>query len=100
MTGAPGARSRGAVRTLRQRTSTFQRDRLGLDGGPVQRIGLYGKQLRVIRIADGSRDETAQCWVEAEEFSSELEGKQRGGIAMGLWRPGLRGDSDRVLRIS
>jgi hypothetical protein len=78
------------------RNDGLERDRLGLDGGPLQRIGLYGKQLRIVRIADGSRDETAQCWAEAEERSPELEGQQRGGIAMGLWRPGVRGDSDRV----
>jgi hypothetical protein len=78
------------------RNDGLEQDRLGLDGGPAQRIGLYGKQLRVIRIADGSRDETAQCWAEAEERSPELEGQQRGGIAMGLWRPGVRGDSGRV----
>jgi hypothetical protein len=78
------------------RNDGLERDRLRLDGGPVQRIGLYGKQLRVVRIADGSRDETAQCWAEAEELSPELEGQQRGGIAMGLWRPGTRGDSSRV----
>ncbi|MFG3093597.1 pPIWI_RE module domain-containing protein [Streptomyces sp. NPDC048202] len=78
------------------RNDGLERDRIGLDGGPVQRIGLYGKQLRVVRIADGSRDETAQCWAEAEELSPGLEGQQRGGIAMGLWRPGVRGDSDRV----
>jgi hypothetical protein len=74
----------------------LERDRLGLDGGPAQRIGLYGKQLRVIRIADGTRDETAQCWAEREELSPELAGQQRGGIAKGLWRSRLRGDSDRV----
>ncbi|MFJ9114621.1 pPIWI_RE module domain-containing protein [Streptomyces sp. NPDC102394] len=78
------------------RNDGLERDRLGLDGGPVQRIGLYGKQLRIVRIADGSRDETAQCWAEAEELSPELEGQRRGGIAMGLWRLGMRGDSDRV----
>ncbi|WP_020699876.1 pPIWI_RE module domain-containing protein [Streptomyces sp. AA0539] len=54
------------------RNDGLERDRLRLDGGPVQRIGLYGKQLRVVRIADGSRDETAQCWAEAEELSPEL----------------------------
>lgn len=74
----------------------LERDRLGLDGGPAQRIGLYGKHLRVVRIADGSRDETAQCWAEREELSPELAGKQHGGIAMGLWRSAVRGDSDRV----
>ncbi|GAA2248884.1 hypothetical protein GCM10010145_15300 [Streptomyces ruber] len=78
------------------RNDGLERDKLGLDGGPVQRIGLYGKRLRVVRIADGSRDETPACWAEREELSPELEGKQRGGIAMGLWRSGARGDSDRV----
>ncbi|MFJ8198276.1 pPIWI_RE module domain-containing protein [Streptomyces sp. NPDC096152] len=78
------------------RNDGLERDRLGLDGGPLQRIGLYGKQLRIVRIADGSRDETAQCWAEAEELSPKWGGQQRAGIAMGLWRPGVRGDSDRV----
>ncbi|AZM78025.1 DUF3893 domain-containing protein [Streptomyces sp. KPB2] len=74
----------------------LERDRLGLDGGPVQRIGLYGKQLRIVRVADGSRDETAQCWAEGEELHPELDGRQSAGIAMGLWRPQAQGDSDRV----
>ncbi|MCT7351842.1 DUF3962 domain-containing protein [Streptomyces sp. 15-116A] len=74
----------------------LEQDRLGLDGGPAQRIGLYGKQLRVVRVADGTRDETAQCWAEREELNPELEGQQRGGIAMGLWRSAVRGDSGRV----
>ncbi|WP_435253143.1 pPIWI_RE module domain-containing protein [Streptomyces tendae] len=78
------------------RNDGLEQDRLFLDGGPVQRIGLYGKQLRIVRVADGSRDETAQCWAEGEELHRELEGKQSGGIAMGLWRPLVPGDSDRV----
>jgi hypothetical protein len=78
------------------RNDGIARDRLGLDGGPAQRLGLYGKQLRVVRIADGTRDETAQCWAEREELSPALEGQQRGGIAKGLWRSRVRGDSDRV----
>ncbi|HEY9440484.1 MAG TPA: RNAseH domain-containing protein, partial [Streptomyces sp.] len=78
------------------RNDGLERDRLGLYGGPTQKISVYGKKLRVVRIADGSRDETAQCWAEAEELHPELEGKQSGGITMGLWRPGVQGDSDRV----
>jgi hypothetical protein len=78
------------------RNDGLEQDRLGLDVGPVQRVGLYGKQLRVVRIADGSREETAQCWAEGEELHPELEGKQSGGIAMGLWRPRVQGDSARV----
>ncbi|MCF1593855.1 pPIWI_RE module domain-containing protein [Streptomyces muensis] len=74
----------------------LEQDRLGLDGGPAQRIGLYGKQLRVVRIADGTRDETAQCWAEREELNPGLEGQQRGGITMGLWKPEVPGDSGRV----
>ncbi|MER7486602.1 RNAseH domain-containing protein [Streptomyces sp. NPDC126497] len=78
------------------RNDGLERDRLGVDGGPVQRIGLYGRHLRVVRVADGSRDETAQWWAEREELSPEMEGKQGGGIAMGLWRPGERENSNRV----
>ncbi len=74
----------------------LERDRLGLDGGPTQRIGLYGKQLRVVRVADGSRDETPQCWAEREESEPGLRGQQRGGIAKGLWRSAVQGDSGRV----
>ncbi len=74
----------------------LEQDRLGLDGGPTQRIGLYGKQLRVVRVADGTRDETAQWWAEREELKPELEGQQRGGFAMGLWKPGVQGDPGRV----
>ncbi|GAA0917264.1 pPIWI_RE module domain-containing protein [Streptomyces thermoalcalitolerans] len=78
------------------RNEGLEQDRLGVDGSPVQRIGLYGKHVRVVRVADGSRDETAEFWAEREELSPELAGKQRGGIAMGLWRLGDGEDSNRV----
>ncbi|MFJ8691796.1 pPIWI_RE module domain-containing protein [Streptomyces roseolilacinus] len=60
-------------------------DRIGLDGGPTQRIGLYGRHLRIVRVADGGRDETPQWWAEREEREAELAGQQRGGFGMGLW---------------
>ncbi|RFS81575.1 DUF3893 domain-containing protein [Actinomadura spongiicola] len=60
-------------------------DRIGFDSGPLQRIGLIGKQLRFIRVADSERDETAEWWAPAELLSEKHEGKQRGGIAKGLW---------------
>ncbi|MEV6974115.1 DUF3962 domain-containing protein [Kitasatospora sp. NPDC093806] len=62
-------------------------DRLGLDGGPAQRIRAYGKGLRLVRVADATRDETAQWWAEREELTPELAGQRRGGIAKGLWVP-------------
>ncbi len=68
-------------------------DRIGFDRGPLQRISLAGKQLRVIRVADGDRDETSQWWAPAELSNEEYEGKQRGGIAKGLWKPEA---SDRI----
>ncbi|MEU5425260.1 DUF3962 domain-containing protein [Streptomyces olivoreticuli] len=71
-------------------------DRIGLDGGPTQRIGLYGKHLRVVRVADSGRQETAQWWAEREELDKNLTGQQRGGFAMGLWVPKAPGESGRV----
>lgn len=68
-------------------------DRIGFDNGPLQRIGLIGKQLRVIRVADSDNDETPEWWAPAELLHDRHEGKQRGGIAKGLW---TSGDSDRV----
>ncbi|MFD5343216.1 RNaseH domain-containing protein [Streptomyces anulatus] len=62
-------------------------DRIGLDGGPARRIGLYGKHLRVVRVAGSGRDETPQWWAERAEREEELAGQQRGGFGMGLWVP-------------
>ncbi|MER7755238.1 DUF3962 domain-containing protein [Kitasatospora sp. NPDC097643] len=78
------------------RNDGLERDRLGLDGGPTQRLGLYGKGLRIVRIADATRDETAQWWAEREELTADLAGQQRGGIAKGLWVPTEPDASGRV----
>ncbi|MFI0774664.1 pPIWI_RE module domain-containing protein [Streptomyces sp. NPDC021212] len=78
------------------RNDGLEQDRLGLDCGPAQRIGLYGRHLRVIRIADSSRDETSQWWAEAEELRPEQMGKRRAGIAKGLWVPRAPGETGRV----
>ncbi|MFD5878843.1 pPIWI_RE module domain-containing protein [Streptomyces yangpuensis] len=78
------------------RNDGLQQDRLGLDGGPVQRVGLYGKQLRVVRVADNGRDETPQWWAEAEELDAKHKGMQRAGFAGGLWVSHVAGDSGRV----
>ncbi|MFE3379921.1 RNAseH domain-containing protein [Streptomyces anulatus] len=71
-------------------------DRIGLDGGPARRIGLYGKHLRVVRVAGSGRDETPQWWAEREEREEELAGRQRGGFGMGLWVPDEPGTPGRV----
>ncbi|MFI8837101.1 pPIWI_RE module domain-containing protein [Streptomyces afghaniensis] len=78
------------------RNDGLEQDRIGLDSGPSQRIKLYGKQLRVIRVADSDRDETAQWWAEREENDEELAGQKRGGFTMGLWLPRTPGESGRV----
>ncbi|MFC5724463.1 pPIWI_RE module domain-containing protein [Streptomyces gamaensis] len=78
------------------RNSGLEPDRIGLDGGPTQRIGLYGKRLRVVRVADSGREETAQWWAEREELDEALSGQRRGGFAMGLWVPRTPGESGRV----
>ncbi|MFD9477174.1 MULTISPECIES: pPIWI_RE module domain-containing protein [Streptomyces] len=74
----------------------LEADRIGLDGGPAQRIGLYGKHLRVVRVADSGRDETPQWWAEREEREADLAGQQRGGFGMGLWVPHEPGAPGRV----
>ncbi|MEU6784656.1 DUF3962 domain-containing protein [Nonomuraea angiospora] len=75
------------------RNSDLVQDRISFDNGPLQRIGLIGKQLRLIRIADSQRDETAEWWAPAELRDEKYKGKQRGGIAKGLW---TSQDSDHV----
>ncbi|WP_427922833.1 pPIWI_RE module domain-containing protein [Streptomyces sp. cg40] len=74
----------------------LKQDCLGFGGEPLQRIGLHGKQLRVVRIADNTRDETAQWWAEAEELDPEQEGKQRAGFSRGLWVPESGNEQGRV----
>jgi hypothetical protein len=53
-------------------------DRIQLANGPLQRLALQGKQLRIARIATNDRDETPQWWAPTDTG---------GGISKGLWKP-------------
>jgi hypothetical protein len=62
-------------------------DRIQLGDGPVQSLALHGRNLRIIRVRDGERDETAQWWAPREDDEDEA------GLSKGLWvPPGPEGD--------
>ncbi|WP_329584608.1 DUF3962 domain-containing protein [Kitasatospora sp. NBC_01250] len=63
-------------------------DRIQIGGGPLQRLALQGKQLRIVRVATSDRDETPEWWAPKPEG--------RGGIAKGLWVPEGEAEADRV----
>ncbi|GAB2615251.1 pPIWI_RE module domain-containing protein [Kribbella endophytica] len=64
-------------------------DHLQLGNGPLQRLALHGRNLRVVRVADQQRDETPQWWAPKENGG--------GGISKGLWAPAEEsGHSGRV----
>lgn len=71
-------------------------DQLSLGEGPLQRVALYGRRLRIVRVADSDRDETSQWWAPKELLHERHHGKQRGGFAKGLWVPHGRGTGGRV----
>lgn len=75
------------------KNSDLFQDKISFDAGPINRIDLIGKHLRVIRVADGTRDETAEWWAPAELADERHESKQRAGISKGLW---VRDDTDRI----
>jgi len=52
-------------------------DKIGFgEGGLRQRVGLHGRQLRVIRVADGDRTEVPQWWAPDGDVA---------GVSKGLW---------------
>lgn len=61
-------------------------DRLNFGEGPLQRMALYGPQLRLIRVATTERNESPQWWAPKDDGS--------GGISKGLWVPA--GENPRV----
>ncbi|MER7909934.1 DUF3962 domain-containing protein [Streptomyces sp. NPDC096068] len=77
----------------------LQRDSLRLHGGPVQRLGVQGPGLRVVRVRDHSDDETPQWWGRGQSPAEE-EGQEPGertGIAIGLWKePRPESEDNRV----
>lgn len=52
------------------------RDRVRIGGGPAQRLDLYGRGLRIARVADNDRDEAPQWWAPTRDG---------GGHSKGLW---------------
>ena len=65
-------------------------DRIQLGDGPVQNLALQGRNLRVIRLRDGERDETPQWWAPDEDEEDEA------GLSKGLWVPPGPEDDRRV----
>ncbi len=65
-------------------------DRIQLGNGPVQNLALQGRNLRVIRLRDGERDETPQWWAPDGDEEDEA------GLSKGLWVPPGPEDDRRV----
>lgn len=63
-------------------------DKIQIGAGPLQRLALYGKQLRIARIATNDRDETPQWWAPKNEDEA--------GIAKNLWIPASAPEDNRV----
>ena len=63
-------------------------DKIQIGGGPVQRLGLHGRQLRLARVRESARDETPQWWAPKD--------RDHAGISKGLWIPGDAGPANRV----
>lgn len=65
-------------------------DRIQLGDGPVQNLALQGRNLRIIRLRDGERDETPQWWAPDEDKEDDA------GLSKGLWVPPGPEDDRRV----
>jgi RNaseH domain of pPIWI_RE len=65
-------------------------DRIQLGDGRVQSLALHGRNLRIIRVRDGERDETAQWWAPHEDDEDEAD------LSKGLWVPPGPEDDRRV----
>jgi hypothetical protein len=63
-------------------------DKIQAGNGPVQDLALHGKHLRLIRLRDGERNETAQWWAPVNE--------EIAGTSKGLWVPAGADDGNRL----
>jgi hypothetical protein len=64
-------------------------DRLAFnDGGPLQRFAIYGKHLRIARVATGDREEVPQWW------APDMDNSDLAGISKGLWIPASEGPNE------
>ena len=63
-------------------------DKIQLADLPIQDLALYGRKLRMARVRDGERAETAQWWAPATE--------EIAGFSVGLWEVGEDPQGDRV----
>ena len=66
-------------------------DKIQLGDLPVQNLALQGRNLRVIRLRDGERDETPQWWAVDDKDSED-----DAGLSKGLWVPPGPEDDRRV----
>jgi argonaute-like protein/RNase H domain-containing protein/MID domain-containing protein len=63
-------------------------DKIQLADLPIQNLALYGGKLRMVRVRDGERAETAQWWAPATD--------EIAGFSVGLWEVGEDPQGDRV----
>jgi hypothetical protein len=70
------------------KNSRLVTDKIRLGDGPVQELSLHGRHLRLIRVRDNKREETAQWWAhETDELA---------GISKGLWEQPDADDANRI----
>jgi hypothetical protein len=70
------------------RNSRLVPDKIQIGHGPVQDLALHGSQLRLIRLRDDERNETAQWWAPVDE--------EIAGVSKGLWTSADSGDDIRL----
>jgi hypothetical protein len=63
-------------------------DKIQIGHGPVQDLALHGSQLRLVRLRDDERNETAQWWAPVDE--------EIAGVSKGLWIPADSGQDTRL----
>ncbi len=63
-------------------------DRIQIGGGPLQRLALHGKKLRIARVATSDRDETPEWWAPKPDG--------RAGLSKGLWVGDNTDETNRV----
>jgi hypothetical protein len=63
-------------------------DKIQFGDGPIQDLALHGGSLRLIRVRDDERQETAQWWVPKDD--------EHAGHSKGLWKPAGAYEGNRV----
>ncbi|MEU5875608.1 DUF3962 domain-containing protein [Glycomyces sp. NPDC047369] len=85
--------SRSADRWDWLQDAKIEPDRLQIGGGAVQKLGVFGRNLRIVRVRKrGERDEVPQWWAPGDEDRPWKD--REAGESKGLWH--MPGDSDRI----